>query len=86
MYLNLGWVGVALLLLLIAWGYHTVVAALPRDRDVARLKLAYFVIAILYNFTEAAFKVMHPVWLVFLLATVAVPPAVPTPPRRRPTA
>jgi hypothetical protein len=26
-----------------------------------------------YNFTESAFKMTHPVWLVFLLATTMVP-------------
>ena len=38
----------------------------------ARLGLAFLVVALAYNLTEAAFKMMHPVWIAFLLA-VAVP-------------
>jgi hypothetical protein len=30
---------------------------------------------VIYNTTEAAFKVMNPIWIVFLLAVTAVPEA-----------
>ena len=30
-------------------------------------------VALVYNITEAAFKVMHPMWIAFLLATAAWP-------------
>lgn len=36
--------------------------------------LAYFVIGIIFNFTEAAFfRIMHPVWFVLLLAITRIP-------------
>jgi O-antigen ligase len=72
-FLDLGWLGVALLGLLIVWGYRNVVASLRRDAELGRLRLTYFVVAVLYNLTEAAFKVMHPVWIAFLLAAAVAP-------------
>ena len=72
-FVNLGWIGVALYSFVMAWGYRNVVGFLRQDPELGRLKLAYFVIAVLYNLTEAAFRVMHPVWIVFLLAIIVVP-------------
>src|SRR2546426_2166999 len=71
--LNLGWVGVALLGFVIVWGYRNVVSALHRDPALGRLRLAFFVVALLYNVTEAAFRMMHPVWIAFLLAVMVIP-------------
>ena len=44
-----------------------------RDNESARLRLAFLVVAIIYNFTEAAFKSFHLVFIAFLLAAVARP-------------
>ena len=77
-FLNLGWVGVALLGLVMVWGFRNVVGAVRQDPATGRLRLAYFAVAVIYNLTEAAFKGMHLVWIMFLLATTAVP----EPPRR----
>lgn len=72
-YLNLGWIGVALLAALIVTGYRNVIAALRGDPDEGRLRLAYFVIGVVYNFTEAGFRILNPVWIAFLLSVIAVP-------------
>jgi len=37
------------------------------------------VAAVLYNFTEAAFKGMHIIWIIFLLAVVRGPRPAPAP-------
>jgi exopolysaccharide production protein ExoQ len=71
-YLNLGWIGVALLAILIVTGYRNVALSLRRDPHVGRLMLAYFVVAVVYNFTEAGFRMLDPVWITFLLAIMAV--------------
>ena len=71
-YLNLGWIGVALLVLLVVSGYGDIVRSLRSDSD-ARIRLAFFVVAVIYNFTEAAFRSTCSIWFVFLLATTAVP-------------
>jgi exopolysaccharide production protein ExoQ len=77
-FLNLGWVGVALLTVLLVSAYRRVVTAVRRMTPVASLRLAYFIVVVAYNFTEAGFKMMHPVWIAFLLATMVVP-EVPRP-------
>ncbi len=69
-YLNLGAIGIVLLGLLIVTGYRRVVTALRRDSS-SSIWLAYFVVALAYNFTEAAFRVLHPVWFFFLFAAIA---------------
>jgi O-antigen ligase len=73
-YLTLGRVGLSLLALLIATGYRHAIANYRVDPRAGSLRLAYLVIAPIYNITEAAFKVMSPVWILFLLAATAVPP------------
>ncbi len=72
-FLNLGWIGVSLLAVLLVTGYHTVMCALRRHPGPAGLRLAFFMVAVAYNFTESAVRIMHPVWICFLLATIAVP-------------
>jgi O-antigen ligase len=70
-YLNLGWVGLLLLAGVCLSGYARIVAALASDRYAARFRLAYFVAVLVYNFTEGAFKMMSPVWVVFLTSVMA---------------
>jgi O-antigen ligase len=74
MYLNLGWVGVGALGMLIAWGYRNIVRSWQQQRIDGTLRIAFFISALVYNLTEAAFKVVHPVWIIFLLAITIVPP------------
>lgn len=70
-YLNLGWVGVTLLAFLIISGYRNIVKKLRGDPALYSLSLAYFVVALVYNFTEGAVEMMCSVWIVFLIATMA---------------
>lgn len=72
-YLNLGWVGVCLLAFIVISGYRRIHDLLRNDPAGAQLRLAFFLVVIIYNFTEAAFKSLHPVWFAFLLAVMAVP-------------
>jgi hypothetical protein len=72
-YLNLGWIGVTLLAVLIVTGYRKVMLGLRRDPDIGRLWLAYFVVCVVYSLTEAGFRMLDPVWITFLLTTMAVP-------------
>jgi exopolysaccharide production protein ExoQ len=77
-YLNLGWAGIALLGLVILTGFPKVLRALRLDTESGKLMLAYFILGLIYNFTEAGFKMMNPVWIFFLLAIMAVPNPVST--------
>jgi O-antigen ligase len=71
-FLNLGWVGLALLGVVYVTSYRNIVRALRRDANTGSLRLAYFVVALVYNFTESAIRIMHPVWILFLLVSVEV--------------
>jgi O-antigen ligase len=73
LFLNLGWLGVAVFAVILVTGYRNIMGMLRYDPEEAKIRLAYFVIWIVYNFTEAAFKTMHPVWIFFLFACIAVP-------------
>ena len=75
-YLNLGWIGVALLAGLIVTGYRNILKALRVEPDTARLRLAFFTVALVYSFTEVGFRITCTVWLAFLLAILAVPAPV----------
>jgi O-antigen ligase len=72
--LNLGWVGVSLFAFLMAAAYRNTVGTLRQDPS-APLRLGYFVAGAAYGLTEAAFRPLSVVWILFLLATMAVPQA-----------
>jgi exopolysaccharide production protein ExoQ len=72
-YLNMGLAGLVLLGVVIITGYQNILWELRRDGMAARLKMAFFVICLIYNFTEASFKMMSPVWFTFLWAVMMVP-------------
>ena len=69
-YLNLGWIGVALLAVLLITAYGRVVGALRGTMPAATLGLAFFIANAAYNFSEAAFKMMHPLWIALFLVTM----------------
>jgi O-antigen ligase len=72
-YLNLGWVGVALLFFLLISGYRNLSAVYQQDPEAGSLRLAYFAAALVYNFAEAGFRMLDPMWIFLLLAIVAIP-------------
>jgi hypothetical protein len=57
-------------------GYGNAFRALEKDPELGRLLLGYFVIAVTYNFTEAAIRTSDLVWIAFLLAVLTVPETV----------
>jgi O-antigen ligase len=71
MLLILGWIGVALLGVLIATGYRNVIRAYRRSPEIGSLRIAFFLATIITGFTEAAFRMMSPTMIVFLLAIAA---------------
>ena len=72
-FLNLGWVGVLLLGAQFVAGYNNIITAFRRKMSAASFRFPLLVVATLYNMTEASFKVMHPMWIAFLFAIIAVP-------------
>jgi exopolysaccharide production protein ExoQ len=72
-YLNLGWIGIALLALVLITAYRRVVTGVRWATPASSLRLAFFMIAISENFTEASFGMAGAVWIGFLVTTMAVP-------------
>jgi O-antigen ligase len=72
-YLNLGWIGVCLLIWLIVSSYRRAMRTYQTDPSTGRLCLAYLVAAMIYNLTEAGFRMLTPIWFAFLLAVTVVP-------------
>jgi exopolysaccharide production protein ExoQ len=70
-YLNLGWMGLILLAFVLVTGYRKILFAVRWDPALGKIRVAYFVLALIYNFTEAAFKMQSPVWILFLIAVMA---------------
>jgi exopolysaccharide production protein ExoQ len=72
-YLNLGWVGVFLLLVLLIATFWKGRRELFKDFQFGRFRLGFLVAVIAYNWTEAAFKNISPIWFVFYLIALDYP-------------
>ena len=68
-FLNLGWIGVALLGVLIATGYRNVIRAYRVDSETGSLRLAFLLAVVINGCTEGIFRMMSPPWIILLLAT-----------------
>ncbi len=75
-YLDLGWLGLTMLAIVIVWAYQSILRGLRSDPEAGRIRLAFLVVALLYNLTEHAFRELHPVWIAFLFAVTVVPASV----------
>jgi len=69
-YLNLGLIGVALILFLLISAYRNATAAYCKDREMGGLMLAYMCTAAIYSVAEAGFRILTPSWISLLLAIV----------------
>lgn len=81
-YLNLGWCGLILLAVLLRTGYRNAISAFRQDRFTGGFKLAYFAAAVIYNLTEAGFRMGSFTWIFLLLLVVRVPKTVSRKSRR----
>ena len=71
-YLNLGWVGLFLLVSFLIAGYWKACKRNTSSPAIASLGLAIWIVLLFYNMTEAAF-IGGLLWLIFLLGTVVIP-------------
>jgi exopolysaccharide production protein ExoQ len=69
-YLNLGFVGVGLLLALIIATFRKIRRELLRDLDWGRFRFCLLFAILLFNYTDAIFKALHPLWFIFYLVAV----------------
>ena len=72
-YLNLGFIGLGILLTMIVTGYKRAIAAVRQDPYNGSLRLAFLLVAIIYSFTEAGFRETTSVWFFFLFAIMTLP-------------
>jgi exopolysaccharide production protein ExoQ len=76
-FLNLGLVGLAFLAGLLATGYRNISRNIQREPAFGGLRLGFFVIAVIYAFTEASgFGIMNPVWFALMMAIIQAPRSV----------
>jgi O-antigen ligase len=72
-YLNLGLVGLSILIGLIIATFWKIRRELFRSFEWGRYRLGFLVAVVVYNWTEAAFKTFHPVWFVFYIIAMEYP-------------
>jgi len=72
-YLTLGLIGVFLLLGLFVATFRKIRLELFRNFEWGRYRLGFLAAVILYNWTEAAFKTLNPIWFVFYLIALDYP-------------
>jgi O-antigen ligase len=72
-YLNLGLIGLALMLALFFSVFRNSAKMLFENFELARFHLGFLAAFVLYNWTEAAFKLMHPLCFIFFLTLMEYP-------------
>jgi len=72
-YLNLGFIGLSLLIIFIINTFKHAKDELIYNLDFGRFRITYLVILLLYNVTEAQFKGLTMIWFIFILLAVEVP-------------
>ncbi len=73
MYLNLGWVGLALFGVVVGAGCRNVLRTYRANRDAGRLWVGLFTAGLIYSLTEAGFRMLSPIWIGFLMCVASFP-------------
>jgi len=72
-YLNLGLLGVGLLIALIIATFSKAKIELLRNPEFGSLRMALLIAILIYNYTEAVFKAVHLVWFAFYIIALDYP-------------
>jgi O-antigen ligase len=70
-YLNLGWIGLILIIAILLAGYRSGMNAFRRDPAAGSFILSCVAVSIIYNVTEAGFRMQAWSWIFLLLAIVS---------------
>jgi exopolysaccharide production protein ExoQ len=70
-YLDLGWVGLCLIVFILVSGYRRAIKSFRSDPQFGSLILAYIATSTFYSITEVGFRVLTPSWIFLLLAVVS---------------
>jgi exopolysaccharide production protein ExoQ len=71
-YLNLGYIGVAFILIIVLNAFRSIARHFQTDRIAAALRLCLLVVALLYNYTEASFYGTNLMWVLLLVTCIDV--------------
>ena len=72
-YLTLGLIGLFILIALFIATFWKIRSGLWRDFEWSRFRLGFFIAIVAYNWTEAGFKTLHPIWFIFYLIAMDYP-------------
>jgi exopolysaccharide production protein ExoQ len=72
-YLNLGLIGLAILVGVLLAAYRKARAELLQNFELGRFRLGFVIAVIAYNWTEASFKAVSAIWFVFYLVAMDYP-------------
>jgi exopolysaccharide production protein ExoQ len=72
-YLNLGLIGLFILIGMLVATYRKGTAELFRNFEFGRLRLGFLLAVVAYNCTEAAFRNISPIWFVFYIIAIDYP-------------
>jgi len=70
LYLNLGYIGVVIFFAMMLSAFREISRKIIYYKDFGGFCVVYFIVFLLYNITEAAFKDLHPLWNLFLLMAI----------------
>jgi exopolysaccharide production protein ExoQ len=72
-YLNLGLAGLVIVIAMLITAYWKIRPELFRNFEWGRYRLGFFVAVLLYNCTEAGFRILNPILLVFYIIAIDYP-------------
>jgi exopolysaccharide production protein ExoQ len=75
-YLNLGLIGLIFLGTVVVAGYRNIFDVVRHETYTGTLFLAILVASLTYSISEAGFRLLTPIWIVFLLAVIRTPGSV----------
>jgi O-antigen ligase len=76
-YLNLGIIGLFILIAMIWATFWKARRELLQNFHFGRFRVAFLCALVIYNWTEASFKALHPMWFVFYIVALDYPKAGP---------
>ncbi|MDR3378566.1 MAG: O-antigen ligase family protein, partial [Verrucomicrobiae bacterium] len=78
-YLNLGLLGLFILIAVLVAAFRKGRQEFLTNFHYGRFRIAFLIALIVYNWTEASFKALHPLWFVFYLIALEYPKSEPAP-------
>jgi exopolysaccharide production protein ExoQ len=72
-YLNLGLIGLFILMAVLIATFFKIRRAILTDFQLGRFRFGFLAAVVLYNWTEASFRALHPIWFPFYLIAMEYP-------------